>query len=191
MTSELKTKQQELRELRRQQVTVDKKTADVAAELDSLRPQINAAEKHLKDAEAHAFREIAAPGEVANARSALDSLLQRGRELAGQQALAKGVIHTLDSERMVKDHEVKRARDEFCNKAFDAIATEIASDRKLRARVLEAYSLTAFQARGSRVIWSGILEALITEPDDDEISLSIAATVKKYDLPSEVDHGAA
>lgn len=189
--STLKREIDQLRELHHQSSTVTENAASAAAELDSLRPRIDAAEKLIKEAEARAIRDIAAPGEVANARSALDALLQRGRELAGLQAAAVRAIRSLDRERMVKQSEVTSARNAYCNQAFDAIAAEIATDRKLRARVLEAYSLTAFQADGGLVRWTGILESLIGAPTDDEIPPAMAAAAKKYGFASEADHGAA
>jgi hypothetical protein len=170
-------------ELKRQLAVVVAKREAMSSEAATLQMEIDAARKTVKAAYEKDMRGTAAPDELYRAQALCDVLQERVGELARQGAAAVGVINKVSLEVMVAEAELKRRRNELGGYLCASIAMELASDKKLRARLLEALGVSQYQL-GNGIIWSALLEELFPAPTDQELDQALDLAVKKYDLPS-------
>lgn len=170
-------------ELRRQLAVVVAKREAMSTEADTLRMEINAAREAVKVAYEKDLRGTAAPDELYRAQALCDVLQERVGELARQGVASVGLINKVSFEVMDAEARLKRLRNELGRYLCASIAEELAGDKKLRAKLIEAFGVSRYQL-GGWIAWSALLEELFPAPTDQEFDQALDLAVKKYDLPS-------
>lgn len=186
MTAKLQAALRLPAEINRQAKIVEEKRAALAAASEAAKHRMAAAMDALRTAEIRDLRGIANESELPAVRASVAAARYEAQEIADQSAAAEAATKELDAERFAAQQDVDRQYAKLSDRLFASIAAEIRGDRKLRAAILEAYSVIKYACRrGAVPDWAGIIADIFPAPDEAECRVALARAMKKHRLPNE------